>query len=155
MCPLLVIFCALQAAVILTKAVSLEARRRSCSWSGVTSRVILPETPAATRVTRTWRTVMTVWVDCERCSSCSCCCSSSGLLCLHSKDVRCRQSCESLHIPFPSSSRKTLSPPVPLGFLLFLRLWTLFSSSLGSSVLHLYLNALPAFLKKRYNFIKR
>lgn len=40
-------------------AVSLEALRRSCSWTDAASRETPRETPAATRVTRTWRTVMT------------------------------------------------------------------------------------------------
>ncbi len=59
--------CALQEAATRSEAVSLEARRRSFSWTGVASWETPRGTPAATRVTRTWRTVMTAWVACELC----------------------------------------------------------------------------------------
>lgn len=59
--------CALQEAATQREAVSLEAHRRSCSWTDVASWETPRGTPAATRVTRTWRTVMTAWVACEHC----------------------------------------------------------------------------------------
>lgn len=59
--------CALQEAATQSEAVSPEAPRRSCSWTGAASRETPRGTPAATRVTRTWRTVMTAWVACEHC----------------------------------------------------------------------------------------
>ena len=59
--------CALQEAATQSEAVSPEAPRRSCSWTGAASRETPRGTPAATRATRTWRTVMTAWVACEHC----------------------------------------------------------------------------------------
>lgn len=61
--------CALQAAATRSGAASPEARRRSCSWTGVASWGIPRGTQAATRATRTWRTVMTAWPVCDHLSS--------------------------------------------------------------------------------------
>ena len=59
--------CALQEAATQSAAVSPEAPRRSCSWTGAASRETPRGTPAATRATRTWRMVMTAWVAGEHC----------------------------------------------------------------------------------------
>lgn len=59
--------CALQVAATQSEAVSLEAHRRSCSWTGVAFWETPRGTQAATRATRTWRTVMTARVACEYC----------------------------------------------------------------------------------------